>query len=76
MSNNFYETVNKRKTVKGIIALTLLAIVIAIVSVGATILVDYYEIKEIGSNFNTANLCKHFPMAIKVHILVNQIFLH
>lgn len=32
--------------------------------------------KKIGSNFNTANLCKHFPMAIKVHILLNQISLH
>lgn len=56
MSKNFYETVNKRKTIKGAIVLLSIGIVLAIALACAKLLVGYYEIKEIGVNFVSAYL--------------------
>ena len=54
MNNNYYETVNKRRTIKGVIALLIAAVILAVAFVGAKILVDYNEVKEIGANFVSA----------------------
>ena len=51
MNGDFYKVANKRKTIRSIIAMIFAAVVLAIVIIGAKILVGYYEIKEIGENF-------------------------
>ena len=51
MNKNFYEVADKRKAAKSIVAVIIAVAILAILFVGAKILVSYYEIKEIGANF-------------------------
>lgn len=70
MSNNFYEVEDRRKAIKGIITVIIAAVVLAIAFLSAKILVDYYEIKEIGWNFVSA----YFTNILAKVITIGAIF--
>ncbi len=71
MNRNFYDVADRRKTAKSIVAVAITAIIIAILFVGAKILVSYYEIKEIGDNFVSA----YFTDIIAKIITIGAIFI-
>lgn len=70
MSNNFYKVEDRRKAIKGIITVIIAAVVLAIAFLSAKILVDYYEIKEIGWNFVSA----YFTNILAKVITIGAIF--